>query len=46
MNTKKFNLTIAIVVLASVVLVTGGCKKYLDQRPITEVGNGFAHHCI
>ena len=38
MNTKKFNLTIAIVVLASVVLVTGGCKKYLDQRPITEVG--------
>lgn len=38
MNTKKFNSAIAIVVLASLVLVTGSCKKYLDQRPITEVG--------
>src|SRR5687767_5128047 len=38
MNTKKFNSAIAIVILASLVLVTGSCKKYLDQRPITEVG--------
>ena len=38
MNTRKFKSAIAIVIVTSLVLVTGSCKKYLDQRPITEVG--------
>ncbi len=38
MNTKFFN-KLSVLVLASILLLLAGCKKYLDQQPITEVGS-------
>ena len=35
MNTKYFN-KIATMIIAVMLLVVSGCKKYLDQQPITE----------
>lgn len=37
MSTKHFNKLI-ILTAVSLMLVSGGCKKYLDQQPITELG--------
>lgn len=37
MNNKTFNRLILIMALSQLLLATG-CKKYLDQQPITEVG--------
>ncbi|MBL0182657.1 MAG: RagB/SusD family nutrient uptake outer membrane protein [Chitinophagaceae bacterium] len=38
MNRKYFN-KLSILISASLLLLLGGCKKYLDQQPITEVGS-------
>src|SRR4051812_24895986 len=40
MNTKYFN-KILIVTVAAILLLVTGCKKFLDQRPITEVSPDF-----
>ncbi len=37
--TIKINQTIGAITLAAIVLISGGCKKYLDQKPITEVSS-------
>ncbi|MEP6677163.1 MAG: hypothetical protein ABJA78_18525, partial [Ferruginibacter sp.] len=37
MKTKYFNKP-AAVIIAALVLVSAGCKKFLDQQPITDVG--------
>jgi hypothetical protein len=37
MNTRYFN-KLASAIIICFVLVCGGCKKFLNQRPITEVG--------
>jgi starch-binding outer membrane protein, SusD/RagB family len=36
MNKKYFN-KITILISISILLIAGGCKKYLDQKPITDV---------
>src|SRR5678816_3500111 len=38
MKSKYLN-KIAIIATAFILLSTGGCKKYLDQQPITAVGS-------
>jgi len=38
MYTKHFN-KLSILIIAGLVFLLGGCKKYLDQKPITEVGS-------
>jgi len=38
MNMKRFN-KIFILFAATALFAAGGCKKYLDQKPITEVGS-------
>ncbi len=38
MNAKYFN-KLSIFISASLLISLGGCKKYLDQQPITEVGS-------
>jgi len=37
MTSRFFNLTV-VFISASLMLAAGGCKKYLDQQPITEPG--------
>src|SRR4051812_35060380 len=37
MNTRYYKRP-ALVVLVSVLMVLAGCKKYLDQKPITDLG--------
>lgn len=37
MNTRNRNLIAALLILP-VLMLTGSCKKYLDQQPITELG--------
>lgn len=37
--TIKINQTIGAISLAALILISGGCKKYLDQKPITEVSS-------
>ena len=37
MSNKYFN-KISILTFAGMLLIAGGCKKYLDQKPITDVG--------
>jgi len=38
MNRKFLNRSLALTTVTVLLLAGGGCKKYLDQRPITEVG--------
>ncbi|MEP7239092.1 MAG: RagB/SusD family nutrient uptake outer membrane protein, partial [Ferruginibacter sp.] len=38
MNTKIFN-RFALLMITGLLFLLGGCKKYLDQQPITEVGS-------
>lgn len=37
MSSRFFNTT-AIILTVSLIVISGGCKKYLDQQPITELG--------
>lgn len=38
MNNKYFN-KLTVIAVAGTMLLTTGCKKYLDQQPITDVGS-------
>ena len=38
MNKRFLNISLAITCAIVIVMLASGCKKYLDQRPITEVG--------
>jgi starch-binding outer membrane protein, SusD/RagB family len=40
MNTK-FSKKLTLISLAFVLIITGSCKKYLDQQPITDLSTDF-----
>ncbi|MBS1755177.1 MAG: RagB/SusD family nutrient uptake outer membrane protein [Ferruginibacter sp.] len=39
MNTKIFNRFAVMMIITGLLFLLAGCKKYLDQKPITEVGS-------